>query len=400
MNDILTEYNIRGPIQKMISRSPKPNKKESNIKMSGQMPTIKVENDETGRHKVKVKNPITLEGIEVIRDSDSDSGSNATAQPEPVINSPRKKVNKKQQPQPQEHKSMKKSFDPKEYQYFINSQKHKPDKSESGSSSGYDSYSESGSGSFSDNSSESDAPRDREREKDSSRKKQEILIKLMALEKRGVELTRKFSMKTSLSDLEFEYELHKKTAETDAGVIFQQKILMAAVTGMEFLNNKFDPINAKLDGWSESVMDNMTDYDDVFRRLYEKYKTRAQMAPELQLLVTLGGSAFMFHLTQTLFKTALPNINDALANNPDIMNSISQAMSQSMTNNPKQPPSQNSREMTGPSVNLSSMIGDRPLPMPTQRPKSSDQISLASSSSVSTAREVIVSTNGKKSIDI
>jgi hypothetical protein len=395
MNDILEEYNIHGPIRKMISRSPKTNKKHSNIKMSGQMPTIKVENEESGRHKVNVKNPITLEGIEVIRDSDSDS--NATAQPEHVIRSPLKK--KKMPTQQVAKPQSKRSFDKKEYQYFINSQKHKPQESGSDSESEYDSYSESGTGdSFSECSSASEVPREKDR--DSSRKKQEILIKLMSLEKKGVELTRKFSMKSSLSDLEFEYELHRKTAETDAGVIFQQKILMAAVTGLEFLNNKFDPVNAKLDGWSESVMDNITDYDDVFRRLYEKYKTRAQLAPELQLLVTLGGSAFMFHLTQTLFKTALPNINDALASNPDIMNSISQAMSKSMTSRAGPQPSQDLREMSGPSVNLSSMMGDRQLPIYTQKPKSSDQISLASSSSVSTAKEVVVSASGKKSIDI
>ena len=30
---------------------------------------------------------------------------------------------------------------------------------------------------------------------------------------------------------------------------FQGKMLMAMITGMEFLNNKFDPFDVKLDGW-------------------------------------------------------------------------------------------------------------------------------------------------------
>ena len=38
---------------------------------------------------------------------------------------------------------------------------------------------------------------------------------------------------------------------------------MAAVTGLEFLNKKFDPIGAKLDGWSESVNESITDFDDI-----------------------------------------------------------------------------------------------------------------------------------------
>ena len=43
-------------------------------------------------------------------------------------------------------------------------------------------------------------------------------------------------------------------------------MLMAAVTGAEFLNKKFDPIGAKLDGWSESVMDNINDYEVIYPR--------------------------------------------------------------------------------------------------------------------------------------
>ena len=39
----------------------------------------------------------------------------------------------------------------------------------------------------------------------------------------------------------------------------------------EFLNNKFDPFDIKLDGWSEAVNENVDDYDDVFGELHEKY---------------------------------------------------------------------------------------------------------------------------------
>ena len=37
---------------------------------------------------------------------------------------------------------------------------------------------------------------------------------------------------------------------------------MAAITGLEFLNNKFDPFDVKLDGWSESINENIIDYED------------------------------------------------------------------------------------------------------------------------------------------
>ena len=46
---------------------------------------------------------------------------------------------------------------------------------------------------------------------------------------------------------------------------------MAAVTGLEFLNNKFDPFSVNLDGWSESVNESIFDYDEIFEELYAKY---------------------------------------------------------------------------------------------------------------------------------
>ena len=49
------------------------------------------------------------------------------------------------------------------------------------------------------------------------------------------------------------------------------------------------------------------------------------MAPELKLLCMVAGSGFMFHLTNSLFKSASPKLGDILKNNPDIMRNISEA---------------------------------------------------------------------------
>ena len=52
-------------------------------------------------------------------------------------------------------------------------------------------------------------------------------------------------------------------------------MLMAAITGLEFLNSKFDPFDLKLDGWAEQVGENVDDYDEIFGELHEKYKSKA-----------------------------------------------------------------------------------------------------------------------------
>jgi hypothetical protein len=98
------------------------------------------------------------------------------------------------------------------------------------------------------------------------------------------------------------------------------------------LNNKFDPFDIKLDGWSEQCNENINDYDEIFSELHEKYKSKSKMAPELKILFQLAGSAIMVHMTNTMFKSAIPGMDDIMRQNPDLMNQFTQAAVNSMSN--------------------------------------------------------------------
>ena len=158
------------------------------------------------------------------------------------------------------------------------------------------------------------------------------LRKLEDLERKGVQLTKKYSMESSLNEMKGEYEMIIAEKEKKNSIKFQAKMLMACVTGLEFLNNKFDPFDVKLDGWGESVNENINDYDEVFAELHEKYKSKAKMAPELKLLFMLGGSAIMVHMTNSMFKSAMPGMDDIMRQHPDLMNQFTQAAASSMQN--------------------------------------------------------------------
>ena len=173
---------------------------------------------------------------------------------------------------------------------------------------------------------------------DIKNEKIEILYKFRKLEGQGIRPTMNYNMNSNLEDMRSEYYKLKKQRETDNSVKFQRKILMALVTGAEFLNNKFDPFDIKLDGWSESVNDSINDFDEVFEELAEKYGGKSDVAPELKLLMMLGGSAFMFHLTQTLFKSSMPGMGDIMQQNPDLMKQFAKAAVGSMANNVREPP--------------------------------------------------------------
>ena len=194
-----------------------------------------------------------------------------------------------------------------------------------------------GGGFFSNFTLSSNQPKDKAAEpppktqKELEEEKNDLLAKLTALERRGVSLSRTYDMSSSLEDIRGEYGRIKATRELENSVKFQRKMLMASVTAIEFLNNRFDPFDVELEGWSESVHENVDEYDEVFEELYEKYRGRAQIAPEIKLMMMLGGSAFMFHLTKTMFKSSIPGMDEILKQNPEIARQVASAAAKTMS---------------------------------------------------------------------
>ncbi len=160
--------------------------------------------------------------------------------------------------------------------------------------------------------------------------KQELLYQFDRLEKKGIRLPRKFNMSSSLEEMKAEYQRLKRDKEVDNAVKFQRKVILTIASGIEFLNGKFDPFDIRLDGWSDNIHENIDEYDEVFEELHDKYKGKAKMAPELKLLMMLGGSAFMFHMTNSMFKSTLPNVEQVFKQNPELKKQFAQATANTM----------------------------------------------------------------------
>jgi hypothetical protein len=144
---------------------------------------------------------------------------------------------------------------------------------------------------------------------------------------------RRMSVETPLDELKMEYDRLKRQTELNQSVKFQRRCLMGFCTGAEFLNKTFNPLNVHLDGWSETVMDSLEEYDPIFEQLHDKYTGTAEISPEWSLMIMLGGSAFMYHLSNTLFKSVLPSVSDVSKQNPELMQNIANAMSAAMAQN-------------------------------------------------------------------
>ena len=217
--------------------------------------------------------------------------------------------------------------------------------------------------------------------KDEIQKEQYRMIrKLEEFERKSngkIQLSKKYTMESSFNDVKNEYESIVEDGSRKASVKFQGSCMKMLINGIEFLNNKFDPFDVNLDGWGDKVEDDMNDYDDIFGELYDKYKSRGSIAPELKLMFQLGGSAFMVNLSNKIFKTAAPGMDDIFRQNPELMRSFQNAAVNTMSqNNPGignfmsgVAGGPQTRPGSGPGPNQSQRFGPGqgpPAPMPTQ----------------------------------
>ena len=198
--------------------------------------------------------------------------------------------------------------------------------------------------------------------------KADILNKLTRLSKKGFTVNQRLNAYSSIQELRTEYKRIMYGIEVDQSVKFSRRMMVACVSGLEFLNKRYNPIDVHLDGWSESVMENLDDYDGIFEELYVKYKTKMHVAPEVKLLMMLGGSAMMFHLTNSMFKAAIPNMSDVMKQNPELVKSMVQAVQNTRSNQPAQEQirtdANGRREMKGPGFDISSLMGGIMMPPP------------------------------------
>lgn len=162
------------------------------------------------------------------------------------------------------------------------------------------------------------------------KKKMELLNRLNRLESKGYSLTKRFTMDNTHEEIQQEHDRLVDAKNLEASLRFQRQCMMGVVTGAEFLNSKFNPFDWELDGWSESVHENIEDFDEVFEELYDKYKGRGNMPPEAKLMMSLVGSGFMFHMSNSFFRSKMSNMTpeDIFRNNPQLARQFAAAAAQ------------------------------------------------------------------------
>jgi hypothetical protein len=174
------------------------------------------------------------------------------------------------------------------------------------------------------------APAKRLSAEEERKEKADMINKLNRLETKGFQISRRFTMDNTLDEIKTEYDRLMDARNLEGSIKFQRQMMMGVVTGLELMNNKFNPFDWQLDGWSESIHENVDDYDEVFEELYDKYKTKGNMPPEARLLFMMVGSGFMFHMSNSFFRQKMGNMtmDDILKGNPGLAKQMAAAAAQ------------------------------------------------------------------------
>ena len=132
-------------------------------------------------------------------------------------------------------------------------------------------------------------------------KKIELLRRLCEIKSKGFQLTKEYDFNSSIDEMEYEYSLLKSFADKKNGIKIYKSCLLNGISIVEFLNDKYDPFDFKLSGWSEHMSVEVDSYDDILEELYEKYKSSGAGMPvevKFLLLIVASGAAFHFSKTQ------------------------------------------------------------------------------------------------------
>lgn len=175
----------------------------------------------------------------------------------------------------------------------------------------------------------SPAPAPRLSPEEEQKEKSDLVNKLQRLESKGFAVSRRYTMDNTLDEMKQEYARLVDARNLETSIKFQRQMMVGAVTGLQWMNDRFDPFDLKLDGWSESVHESIEDFDEIFEELYDKYKEKGKMPPEARLIMSLAGSGFMCHVSNTFLRSKMPSMDDILKQNPDMARQFAQAAAKS-----------------------------------------------------------------------
>lgn len=122
--------------------------------------------------------------------------------------------------------------------------------------------------------------------------KTDLLNKLYDYARKGEVVPEHLGLRSTVDELREAVERIRHSVAKRASVKFQGRMLVTVATGLELLNNTLDVVGPDLDGWSHTVMTEVTDYETAFEQLHDLYGGRIDCHPLIQIMFMLALSGW------------------------------------------------------------------------------------------------------------
>lgn len=136
------------------------------------------------------------------------------------------------------------------------------------------------------------------------KEKREIYYELFQFEKAGYAVNKKYSLDDDISELRFEYNRLMKEKDIDEKTKIAWTLFQTANGIIEYANNKLNPFNFSMKGWSDEIDQKRSEYEPHFRKIYKQISLRLQISPSLMVAMLFGTQ-----LAQFIFPKLLDKLN-------------------------------------------------------------------------------------------
>lgn len=116
--------------------------------------------------------------------------------------------------------------------------------------------------------------------------------------RKGIKPEKSVSIHSSFDEIKEELDAIRKECQLESTVDKMKKALVFLTWGIETLNNKYDPLDLYLDGWSASIDEDIDSYEEVLEKIYDLYYEHLEMHPLAELALMLATSAAMHHASR------------------------------------------------------------------------------------------------------
>lgn len=128
--------------------------------------------------------------------------------------------------------------------------------------------------------------------------KVEALVELELMKSNGISLTREYTIRDRLCEIQFEIRKQLLMEDERVGISNMKGVIIIAAKCFELLNVKLgSPL--QLHGWSREIRRNGDSFDAALSRVHRKYQRRSNTAPEITLAMGLISSVCVYHMKKT-----------------------------------------------------------------------------------------------------